>query len=309
MSVTQFLTQGAADCPSALLSAAKALPKSRIAIAAAGGQLPLESVKLAVSENLAEPILFGDLSAIEDMAGQVGLDASETTIVPAKNDVEAANLAAQACGSGDADILMKGALHTDVFMKAAVGRDNGLRTGSRFVHLFAMYPAGGDDPLLISDAAVNVAPDMAALQATLTNMIHVWHKLGVARPKIALLSATEHPIPSVPSSEVMAELQTWAEGENLSADVRGPLALDLIFSSEAARIKGLADDPVAGQAQGVVVPDLVSGNTLFKSLVYLSGAIAAGVIAGAKVPILLTSRADPPAARLASIALASLLRS
>ena len=308
MTVSAFLAPQSSNCPPELLEAAKAKPKMRIAVAAAEDPLPLQSIKEAVSEGLATAALFGDPNKITEMAKEIDLDLDHAKVVAASDDQEAANLAASACGNGQADILMKGALHTDVFMKAAVSRDSGLRTGHRFIHLFAMYPASGRAPLMVSDAAVNVAPNMDALHATLMNMINVWHKLGVVRPKIALLSATEHPIPSVPSSELMHDLQEWAKSEGLKADVRGPLALDLILSTEAARIKGLKDDPVAGQAQGVVVPDLVSGNTLFKSLVYLSGATAAGVITGAKVPILLTSRADPPSARLASIALASLLR-
>ena len=308
MSVKAFLADPATDCPSSLLDEAKARPKMHVAVAAAAGPLPLQSIKDALTHDLVEATLFGDPDQISAHAKAAGLDLGDVTIEAAATDQDAANMAAKACAAGRADILMKGALHTDVFMKAAVSRDNGLRTGQRFIHLFALYPQHGGSPLLVSDAAVNVAPDMTALEATLSNMVQVWHKLGNQRPKIALLSATEHPIASVPSSEAMDILQNWAEQENLAADIRGPLALDLILSSEAARIKGLENDPVAGQAEGVIVPDLVSGNTLFKALVYLSGAVAAGVITGAKVPILLTSRADPPAARLASIALASLLR-
>ncbi|MEO0344448.1 MAG: phosphate acyltransferase [Pseudomonadota bacterium] len=280
---------------------------ARIAVAAAQGPLPLEAIDLAHSKGLAEALLFGDEKQIIELAKVSNFDLSKASIIHAETDAEAAALAARACAAGEADILMKGALHTDVFMKAAIRRDNGLRADKRFIHLFALYPPEGP-PILVSDAAVNVNPDMAALQASLTNMVEIWHKLGVPRPKIALLSATEHPIPSVPSSEMMAELQAWSEDENLAADIRGPLALDLILSAQAAEIKGLKADPVAGNADGIIVPDLVSGNVLFKSLVYIGGAVAAGVITGAKVPILLTSRADPPAARLASIALASLLR-
>ncbi|MEM0977508.1 MAG: phosphate acyltransferase [Pseudomonadota bacterium] len=308
MSTNAFLYHGSPECPAELLSAAKSKPKMRIAVAAAGGALPIRAIKAAVIEGLAQAILFGPADEIAHELSNSDMPQSSVEIIDQKTDEDAANAAAKACGEGIADVLMKGALHTDVFMKAAISRANGLRTGARFVHLFALYPPTGGAPLLVSDAAVNVAPDGAALQAALTNMITVFHKLGTSRPKIALLSATEHAIPSVPSSVDMEALQTWAEGEALTADVRGPLALDLILSTEAAKIKNLEDDAVAGRADGVIVPDLVSGNVLFKSLVYLAGATAAGVITGAKVPILLTSRADPPAARLASIALASLLR-
>jgi len=154
---------------------------------------------------------------------------------------------------------------------------------------------------------VNVAPDLETRQAAITHCADLCIKLGIERPKIALLSATESPIPAVPSSIEAQELADWAIDAVPQADVAGPLAMDLIFSAEAAATKGLADNPVAGNADAVVVPDIVSGNTLFKTLVYTSGACAAGVVMGAKVPILLTSRADPPSARMASIALAGIL--
>ena len=262
MSVKTFLANPATDCPASLLADAKARPKMHVAVAAAAGPLPLQSIKDALSHDLIDATLFGDPDQIATHAKAAGLDLGRVTVEAATSDQEAANMATKACAEGRTDILMKGALHTDVFMKAAVSRDNGLRTGQRFIHLFALYPQNGGSPLLVSDAAVNVSPDLTALQATLGNMVQVWHKLGNERPKIALLSATEHPIASVPSSELMDELQNWGQQENLAADIRGPLALDLILSSEAARIKGLENDPVAGQAEGVIVPDLVSGNTL-----------------------------------------------
>ena len=309
MAVSDFLVEQPNQCPPNLMEQAASRAPVRLAVAAAGAPLPMEAVHSSVAAGLATPVLFGDPARISAEAERIGFDLAQAEVVPCSSDEEAAQNAAKACGDGTTDALMKGGLHTDVFMKAAVSRDNGLRIGQRFVHLFALYPSGGGDPLLISDAAVNVAPNDEALRAALSNMIAVAQRLGTERPKIALLSATEHPIPSVPSSETMNGLQKWAEAQEFIADVRGPLALDLILSTEAARIKGVINDTVAGQANGIIVPDLVSGNVLFKALVYLSGAVAAGVIAGAKVPILLTSRADPPAARLASIALASILRS
>jgi phosphate acetyltransferase len=201
---------------------------------------------------------------------------------------------------------MKGQLHTDVFMKSAVSRDAGLRTGHRFVHIFHITHPDGGRPILISDAAVNVEPNMETRHAAIIEVTALLHRLGTARPKIAILSATESPIPSVPSAMEGRALADWAKINVPDADVSGPLALDLILSPEAVATKKLTDDPVAGQADAIIVPDIVSGNALFKAFVYLTGACAAGIVTGAKVPILLTSRADPPAARIASVALAAI---
>jgi phosphate acetyltransferase len=215
-------------------------------------------------------------------------------------------LAAKLCGDGEADVLMKGQLHTDVFMKSAVSRDNGLRTGKRFVHIFHISHPDGGQPILISDAAVNVGPNMETRQDAIGEVVDLLQRLGTARPKIAILSATESAIPSVPSSMEAKELADWAKANITDADVSGPLALDLILSEKAVATKGLSNDPVAGQADAIIVPDIVSGNALFKSFVYLTGGCAAGLVTGAKVPILLTSRADPAAARMASAALAAI---
>jgi phosphate acetyltransferase len=166
---------------------------------------------------------------------------------------------------------------------------------------------GSDQPLLISDAAVNVDPDIETRKQAIRVVTDTLKALGIARPRIALLSATETPIPSIASSLEARELADWAAVAVPDADVRGPYALDLILSPDAARVKQLGDDPVAGRAEAIIVPDIVSGNALFKSLVYARGACAAGVVIGGKVPILLTSRADLPEARLASFALASIV--
>jgi phosphate acetyltransferase len=162
--------------------------------------------------------------------------------------------------------------------------------------------------MIVSDAAVNVTPDMKTRQSALVAVDELARRTGIKRPRIAVLSATESAIPSVPTSIQAAELAEWA-GENVpTSDVRGPLALDLILSQKSAETKGLGDDPVAGKADAIIVPDLVSGNAIFKALVYLSGGCAAGIVLGGTIPVLLTSRADPAAARLASAALASIMR-
>ena len=303
-----FLSQKEAVCPPELLARAKAAGRVRVAIADAGAPLPMEAAKLGVDEGIVEPVFVGKSADIAKEADALGWDISGFDVHDADSEQAAGDLAADLCGQGAADVLMKGRLHSDIFMRAALRRDAGLRTGQRLVHIFHISPPDGGRPLLISDAAVNVAPDIATRQTALQLMVDLFGKLGNDRPKIAILSATESVLPAVPSSTEGRDLADWA-AENVSgADVTGPLALDLILSEAAAKTKGLSGDAVAGKADGVIVPDIVSGNVLFKSLVYLAGGCAAGLVLGAKVPLLLTSRADPPAARLASMALAAVAR-
>ncbi|MEM8658837.1 MAG: phosphate acyltransferase, partial [Pseudomonadota bacterium] len=250
----------------------------------------------------------GERVRIEGEAAALSWDVSSFPIHEATGEAEAGQVAATLCGTGAADVLMKGQLHTDVFMKAALNRDAGLRTGRRLVHLFHISHPDGGPTLTISDAAVNVAPDIETRQDATRAVVDLLHRLGMERPRVAYLSATESVLPGVPSSVEARALADWAKAEIPDAAFSGPLALDLILSPDSAATKGLSDDPVAGYADAVIVPDIVSGNALFKALVYLSGGCAAGLVVGAKVPILLTSRADPPAARLASVALAAISR-
>ena len=307
MPTSAFLSSREPVCPSNLLTLAQARPAPRVAIARAGAELPMLAAQQATDAGIMTPIFTGETDAIQAEADKLGWDISGYRIVEAAGEADAAAAAAKLCGSGEADVLMKGHLHTDVFMKSVLIRDHGLRTQNRLVHLFHMSINDSGAPLVLTDCAVNVNPDIATRQAGLKYCADLLRAVGVEKPAIAILSATESAIPSVPSSMDAKELADWAAHAVPEADVAGPLALDLILSQSAAVIKGMADDPVAGKANGVVVPDIVSGNTLFKALVYLSGACAAGIVMGAKVPVLLTSRADPPAARLASAALAAIL--
>ena len=199
---------------------------------------------------------------------------------------------------------MKGHVHTNTLMRAVLNKKAGLRTGRRLAHVFAMFLPARQQPLLISDAALNVAPDEETHQAIILNCIDVARSLGIARPKVALLSATEEATDAVPSSIHAARLSEWAAGEIDDADVYGPLAFDLAVSPESAKIKGITN-PVAGHADVIVVPEIAAGNALFKAMVHFMDACAAGIVTGARVPVLLTSRADPPAARMASAALAA----
>lgn len=301
-----FVSTREAVCPQNLIDLAKGFAAPRVAIARAGAPLPMEAAEDATKAGIMTPIFVGEADMIRAEAEKLDWDISGYAIHDTTGEEEAGMTAARLCGEGEADVLMKGQLHTDVFMKSAVSRDNGLRTGKRFVHIFHISHPDGGKPILISDAAVNVAPDLTTRQVAIEEVTDLLQRLGTTRPKIAILSATESAIPSVPSSMEGKELADWAAENVKDADASGPLALDLILSQKAAATKGLTDDPVAGQADAIIVPDIVSGNALFKSLVYVAGGCAAGLVTGAKVPILLTSRADPAAARMASAALAAI---
>ena len=267
----------------------------------------MEAAKDATDAGIMVPVFAGNAGDIRREADRLDWDIAGYTIIEADGEAESGAAAAALCGAGDADVLMKGHLHSDAFMKAALSRDAGLRTGNRLVHIFHISPPEGGAGVLVSDAAVNVTPDLRTRKTAIDEVVKLTGLLGNASPRIAILSATESAIPSVPSSVEAAELRDWAREEYPGAHVSGPLAFDGIFSADAAAIKGMGDDPVVGNADAIIVPDIVSGNAVFKALVYLSGGCAAGVVTGAKVPILLTSRADPPAARLASVALAAII--
>jgi len=301
-----FVSSRAAVCPQNLIDLAQKFAPPRVAIARAAAPLPMEAAEDATKAGIMTPVFVGEADVIRAEAAKLDWDISAYPIHDTTGEEEAGMTAARLCGEGEADVLMKGQLHTDVFMKSAVSRANGLRTGKRFVHIFHISHPDGGAPMLISDAAVNVAPSLETRQDAIGEVVDLLQRLGTARPKVAILSATESAIPSVPSSMDAKALADWAAANVQDADVSGPLALDLILSSEAVATKGLTDDPVAGQADAVIVPDIVAGNALFKALVYVAGGCAAGLVTGAKVPILLTSRADPAAARMASAALASI---
>lgn len=302
-----FLSQREAVCPDWLLDMAQKAATPRVAIARAGAPLPMEAARDATDANIMEPVFTGERAMIEAEAEKLGWDISQFQLIEAEGEQDSGMAAAMACGEGRADVMMKGQLHSDTFMRAALARDAGLRTGNRLVHIFHISHPDGGRSVTISDAAVNVDPNIDTRKDATKEVVKLLKMLGTERPKVAFMSATESVLPAVPSSVEADELATWAKAEISGADFSGPLALDLILSPAAVATKGLSNDPVAGQADAIIVPDIVSGNSLFKSLVYLTGGCAAGIVMGAKVPVLLTSRADPPAARMASACLAALV--
>ena len=299
--------QNAHDKFHALVARAQTHPPVKVAIAHPCDQVSLESAVAAARLRLIAPILVGPESRIREVASKHSLEISNFEVVDAAYSNDSASKAVDLVREGRAEALMKGSLHTDELMAAVVRRDTGLRTARRISHCFIMDVPGHDQPLIITDAAVNIAPDLKAKVDIVQNAIDLAHALGSKEVRVAILSAMESVNPDVPSTLEAAALCKMADrGQITGGILDGPLALDNAISLEAAAIKKIAS-PVAGRANVLVVPDLEAGNMLAKSLSFLAGADAAGIVLGAKVPIILTSRADEEIARLASCAVAQLL--
>ena len=278
----------------------------RTAIAGADGELALESARRATERGLIEPVLVGDPSRIDQLAERLGWDIGSLERIDTNSPQAAAGEAIALAREERVGSVMKGNVPTDVLMRAVVDRETGLRTGQRMSHLFYMTAPGRTGALAITDAALNVAPDIETRLHIVRNAVGLFHALGSDEPKVAVLSATETPNPAMPSSLEAQEIARRAsDGAVDGARVEGPLSLDLAISPKSAKLKGV-ESAVAGQAEIVVVPSIECGNALFKSMVYYLSATAAGLVLGARVPIMLTSRADPPEARLASAALAAI---
>jgi phosphate acetyltransferase len=261
----------------------------------------------AAQMGLIAPILVGPADRIRAVALENGIDISPYQVVDAPYSQAAAACAVQLVREGKAEALMKGSLHTDELMGAVVTRDSGMRTGRRVSHCFVMDVPGHESALIISDAAVNITPTLDEKKDILQNAIDLAHALKVDEVRVAILSAMETVNPKVPSTIEAAALCKMVDRKQVTgAVVDGPLALDNAIDPEAARIKGI-DSPVAGRANVLIVPDLEAGNMLAKSLSFLAGADAAGIVLGARVPIILTSRADSTMTRLASCAVAALV--
>jgi phosphate acetyltransferase len=256
---------------------------------------------------LIAPILVGPEERIRDTAARAGLDISPYDIVNAEHSHDAAAKGVALVRAGKAQALMKGSLHTDELMGAVVARETGLRTARRISHCFIMDVPGHADALIITDAAVNIAPSLEEKVDIIQNAIDLAHALGAPEARVAILSAMETVNPKVPSTIEAAALCKMADrGQITGGILDGPLALDNAISPEAVAVKKIKS-PVGGRANILIVPDLEAGNMLAKSLALLAAADGAGIVLGARVPIILTSRADELLTRLASCAVASLL--
>jgi len=266
----------------------------------------LRGVAGAVEANLIAPVLFGPFKKIEAAAQEISFDLSAVDIVDAPHSHAAAAQAVASARAGELDALMKGALHTDEIMAEVVSRDRGIRTERRVSHIYVMDTPAYDKLLFITDAAINISPDLEAKRDIIQNAIDLAQALGVAAPKVAVLSAVETVYPKLQSTIDAAALCKMADRGQITGGVLdGPLAFDNAISAEAAKTKGL-NSPVAGAADILVVPDIEAGNMLAKQLDYLAGAVAAGIVLGARIPIILTSRAEGTLPRVAASALAKL---
>ena len=291
-----------------LIAAAKALPPLATAVAYPCDETSLKGAVEAAEAGLIKPILVGPKDKIRGLAQTFSLDLGGLEVIDVPHSHAAAEKAVELVRTGNAELLMKGSLHTDELLAEVVKRETGIRTGRRISHVFVMDVPGHPHTLLITDAAVNIAPDLMAKRDIIQNAIDLYAGLGLGTPKVAILSAVETVTTSIPSTIEAGALCKMADrGQITGGELDGPLAFDNAISPEAARIKGIKS-PVAGQAQILVVPDLEAGNMLAKNLTFLSHADAAGIVLGARVPIILTSRADNVRTRLASCAVAVLLR-
>jgi phosphate acetyltransferase len=290
-----------------LLDACRGLPPMPTAVVHPCDEAAIEGAIGAARLGLIKPILVGPTERIREAARKAGVDIAEYPIVDVPHSHAAADKAVELVLSGQAEAIMKGSLHTDELMAAVVRRENGLRTSRRVSHCFVMDVPAYEDPLIISDAAVNIMPTLEDKVDIVQNAIDLAHALQFAEVRVAILSAMETVNPKVPSTVEAAALCKMADRRQITGAVLdGPLALDNAISLTAAEIKNI-DSPVAGRANVLIVPDLEAGNMLAKSLSFLAGADAAGIVLGARVPIILTSRADSDITRLASCAVAVLV--
>ena len=290
-------------CPNNLLDLAHKKKGVKVGIVNAGKPLPMISVQDAVNENLIEPIFIGDKQEILKCADEIKWDISEYEIIHEPIENNTAQIAAKLASENKIRIIVKGHIHTDILMKEVLKREYNLLGKTRLSHIWHMTIDKEDKPLIITDGALNVLPNIKTKMHILRNVINFSNRIGIERPKVAVLSATEEVIESVPSSIEAAEITKLAEKEKLNADVFGPLAFDNSISKKSASIKGI-QNAVAGDADVLLVPSVEAGNALVKIMIYFMGACAAGVVIGGKVPVVITSRSDEASARLASIAAA-----
>ena len=290
-------------CPNNLLDYAHQKKGVKAAIVNAGKPLPMLSVQDAVKENLIDPIFIGDKKEIIKCAENLKWDVSKFEIIDEPVENNTAAIAAKLASENKIRIIVKGHIHTDILMKEVLKREYDLLGKTRLSHIWHMTIGKNDKPLIITDGALNVQPNVKTKMHILKNVINFSNRIGIERPKVAVLSATEEVLDSIPSSKDAAEITKLAKDENLNADVFGPLAFDNSISKKSAAIKGIKNN-VAGVADVLLVPNVETGNGLVKMMIYFMGACAAGVVVGGKVPVVITSRSDEAQARLASIAAA-----
>ena len=298
-----MLTNKNIVCPENLLNIAKGKGPVKAVIVNAVKKVAIESAKQAVEANLITPLFVGDKSIIEKISKEINWDISRYEIVHEPDENSTAPIAAKLASEGKVKIIVKGHIHTDVLMKAVLKRDLNLIGKKRLSHVWHMTLEKNDKPFIITDGALNVLPKLETKMHILKNSVDFANRIGIEKPKVSILSATEEVLESVPSSVEAKELTKRSKEEGIKADVFGPMAFDNSVSEKAAQIKGIKN-AVAGKTDILLVPNVEAGNGLVKMMIFFMGACAAGVVVGGKVPVVITSRADDTQARLASMAAA-----
>ena len=291
------------ECSKNLLNLAKIKGPLNAGIISAGNKLAMKSAHKATKMSLIKPVFIGDKKEIESEAKIIKWNISSYEIIDEKDNNNTALHGAKIASENKVQILIKGNIHTDILMRAMLKKDLHLIDSRRLSHLWHMTIKSTDKPLFITDGALNVAPRIGVKMEILRNVVDFASKVGIKKPKVAVLSGTEDPIKSLPSSIEAKKITELAKNENIPATVYGPLAFDNAVSLKAAKIKKIHNE-VAGRADVLLVPNLETGNSLVKMMIYFMGACAAGIVVGGKVPIVVTSRADDEMSRLASIAAA-----
>ena len=290
-------------CPYNLINVAKKTGTVNAAIVNAGEIFPMESVHKAVQHNLINPTFIGNENEIKKHADKLKWNISKYRIINEKDENSTAPIAAKLASEGKVKIIVKGHIHTDVLMKAVLKRDLNLIGKKRLSHVWHMTLDKDDKPFIITDGVVNVLPKLEVKMHILKNAVDFANKIGISKPKVAILSATEEILESVPSSIDANIITKRAKEEKINADVFGPLAFDNAVSKKSAAIKKIKNE-VSGNTDILLVPNVEAGNALVKMMIYFMGACAACVVLGGKAPVVITSRSDETEARLASIAAA-----
>ena len=298
-----MLSKNKIICPENLLKIAKSKGVVKAVIVNAGKLLVMQATMQAVNVGLIEPIFIGEKLVIEKLAKDLKWDISSYEIINETDENSTAPIAARMASENKVKIIVKGHIHTDILMKAVLKRDLNLIGKKRLSHIWHMTLERNDKPFIITDGALNVLPKLETKMHILKNSVEFAKRIGINRPKVSILSATEEILESVPSSIDANELTKKAMEDRIEADVFGPMAFDNSVSEKAAKIKGIKN-VVAGKTDILLVPNVEAGNGLVKMMIYFMGACAAGVVVGGKVPVVITSRADSAPARLASIAAA-----
>jgi phosphate acetyltransferase len=290
-------------CPKNLLEIAKKKGPAKAVIVNAGKKVAIISAKQAVEANLIVPVFVGDETVIKNIAKEINWNISKYEIIHEPIENNTAPIAAKLASEGKVKIIVKGHIHTDILMKAVLKRDLNLIGKKRLSHVWHMTLEENDKPFIITDGALNVLPKLETKMHILKNSVDFAKRIGILKPKVSVLSATEEVLDSMPSSVDAKELTSRAKDEGIDADVFGPMAFDNSVSEKAAQIKGIKN-AVAGKTDILLVPNVETGNGLVKMMIFFMGACAAGVVVGGKVPVVITSRADDTQARLASMAAA-----